>query len=92
MTVDTEGYLYVATAVGVQICDQAGRVTAILDPPGNVPISNVFFGGPDRKTLYVTAGDKTFGRRLQRQGVPPGAPVQPPKPRLYGVSRHLRLR
>jgi gluconolactonase len=82
MTVDTDGYLYVATALGVQICDQAGRVTAILNPPDNAPVTNVFFGGPDRKTLFVTAGDKTFSRRLQRQGVPAGTPVQPPKPRL----------
>jgi len=33
MAFDTEGYLYVATNLGVQVCDQAGRVNAILNPP-----------------------------------------------------------
>ena len=33
MTVDSEGYLYVATRYGIQICDQAGRVNAIIAKP-----------------------------------------------------------
>lgn len=34
MTVDTEGYLYVATKLGIQICDQAGKVVGIIGKPG----------------------------------------------------------
>jgi sugar lactone lactonase YvrE len=82
MAVDSEGHLYVATREGLQICDQPGRVVAILNKPQRGPLSNVVFGGADLKTLYVTAGDKVFRRRLRRQGVAPWAPVKPPVPRL----------
>ena len=82
MTVDTEGYLYVATTLGIQVCDQPGRVVAIIGKPGTASPSNVVFGGADGKTLYVTAGDKVYSRRLRRTGVMPWAPVKPPKPRL----------
>jgi sugar lactone lactonase YvrE len=79
MTVDTEGYLYVATRLGIQVCDQPGRVTAILNS-GNS--SNVVFGGPELDTLYVTAGDKVLRRKMRRHGVFPWQVVKPPKPRL----------
>ena len=74
MTVDTEGFLYVATAIGVQVCDQPGRVVAILRPPGTATLSNVTFGGPDRSVLYATAGDKVWKRKLRRTGLMPGTP------------------
>jgi hypothetical protein len=41
MTVDAEGYLYVATSYGIQICDQAGRVNAIIAKPQPGPLTNV---------------------------------------------------
>jgi sugar lactone lactonase YvrE len=82
MTVDSEGHLYVATSRGLQICDQPGRVVAIVNKPQPGPLSNVVFGGPDLKTLYVTAGDKVFRRRVRRQGVTLWSPVKPPRPRL----------
>ena len=82
MTVDTEGFLYVATRLGVQVCDQAGRVVAILNKPQAGGLSNVVFGGPDLNMLYVTAGDKVFRRRMRRKGTVSWAPVMPPKPKL----------
>ncbi len=82
MTVDTEGYLYVATRLGVQICDQPGKVTAILNKPQNGPLTNAVFGGPDLQTLYVTAGDKVFKRRMLHKGVTSWTPVKPPVPGL----------
>ena len=45
MTVDSDGYLYVASKMGIQICDQAGRVTAIISKPQTAPLSNVVFWG-----------------------------------------------
>ena len=33
MTVDTEGFLYVATKLGIQIVDPAGRTVGILQKP-----------------------------------------------------------
>jgi gluconolactonase len=82
MTLDTEGYLYVATRIGLQICDQPGRVTAIVGKPQNASLSNVVFGGPDLQTLYVTNGDKVYRRHVRRKGFFPWAPVKPPVPGL----------
>lgn len=82
MAMDTEGRLYVATRIGLQICDQPGRVNVILNKPHAGPLSNVVFGGTDMQTLYVTAGDKVFRRRMLTQGAPPWQPVKPPRPRL----------
>jgi gluconolactonase len=82
MTMDTEGRLYVATRIGLQICDQPGRVNLIVNKPHPGPLSNVAFGGPDMQTLYVTAGDKVFKRRVRSKGVLPWQPVKPPRPRL----------
>ncbi len=83
MTCDTDGRLYVTTRMGLQICDQAGRVNAILPKPGTGWLSNVCFGGPNLDTLYVTCGDKVFKRRTRVQGVLPWrAPIKPAAPRL----------
>jgi gluconolactonase len=83
MTVDTQGRLYVATHMGVQVCDQPGRVHFIISKPQNAWLSNVVFGGPDLDVLYATSGDKVFRRRLRAQGLPAGVdPIKPPRPRL----------
>jgi gluconolactonase len=82
MTVDTEGYLYVATRLGIQVCDPPGRVVAIIRKPQASVLTNVVFGGPKLDTLYVTAGDKVFRRRVRRHGVFPWQVVAPPRPRL----------
>jgi gluconolactonase len=82
MTVDSEGYLYVATGLGIQICDQPGRVVAIIPKPEAADPSNVVFGGPRLEYLYVTAGDKVFRRHLRRHGVFPWTVTKPPVPRL----------
>jgi sugar lactone lactonase YvrE/enterochelin esterase-like enzyme len=82
MSMDTEGHLYVATRIGVQVCDQPGRVVAIIGKPHAGALSNVTFGGPDMQTLFVTAGDKVYKRRVTRKGVSPWTVVKPPQPRL----------
>lgn len=82
MTVDTDGYLYVPTKLGIQVCDQPGRVTAILNSPDADPVLSMAFGGQDLRTLYVTAGSKIFARRLRRTGVRAGTVLTPPVPQL----------
>jgi sugar lactone lactonase YvrE len=69
MVFDSEGFLYVATNVGVQVCDQRGRLTAIINAPGKEAVSNVFFGGPGLQWLYVTDGDRIYRRPATRHGV-----------------------
>ena len=62
---DEAGYLYVATAMGVQLCDQNGRVRAILPLPSG-PVSSLAFAG---RKLYVISGGHLFVRTLLRSGV-----------------------
>ena len=84
MTVTKDGWLLVATAIGVQISDQPGRVNLILPMPAGVRNpSNLCFGGPARQTLYATAGDKVFKRETLLTGVLAWEePVMLPKPKL----------
>ena len=82
MTVDTDGFLYVATNLGIQIADPAGRTVGILRKPDRGNPSNVVFGGPDLTSLYVTSGDKVFRRPIKKKGTFPWVAVTPPKPRL----------
>jgi len=82
MTVDTEGYLYVTTRLGLQICDQPGRVTAVARNPLGQRLSNAVFAGPAMDMLYVTAGDKVFRRKVNRKGFVPWTPVKAPRPQL----------
>lgn len=82
MRTDREGRLYVATRLGIQICDQPGRVQCILPTP-NGRISNLVFGGPRFDTLYAMCGDKVYKRRLNTAGANAWAtPIKPATPRL----------
>ena len=82
MTVDRDGRLYVATAIGVQVCDQAGRVNVILPTPSGQPTS-VRIGGEQSDTLYVTCGDKVYRRKLAIKGAHAwDKPNKPAAPRL----------
>lgn len=82
MTIDSDGYLYVATQWGVQVADQPGRITAIIDKPQPTALANVVFAGEGLEWLYATAGDKVFRRKLRRKGVKPWVASKPPKPAL----------
>jgi enterochelin esterase-like enzyme/sugar lactone lactonase YvrE len=83
MTFDTTGHLYVATNMGVQVCDQAGRVVGIIrHPPADERSLGVVFAGKDLSTLYASTGTKLFRRTLRRQGHLPWQPVKLPRPQL----------
>lgn len=82
LRVDRDGRLYVATRLGIQVCDQAGRVNAIIPLP-NGRISNLSFGGENFDTLFATCGDKVYKRRLKVKGANAwGTPLKPTPPRL----------
>ena len=82
MCVDVDGRLYVATRMGVQVCDQAGRVNCILPTP-NGRISAVTFGGEKFSTLFATCGDKVYKREMKVKGNPAWSePHKPASPRL----------
>ena len=83
MTVDADGRVYIATALGVQVFDQIGKCHAIIPAPQGAPLSSVKFGGPAMDEMYVTNGDKVFKRRTKVKGlVSWRAPVRPAPPRL----------
>jgi gluconolactonase len=81
MRVDRDGRLWVATRMGIQVCDRSGRVTCIIPTP-NGRISNLCFGGPEFDMLLATCGDKVYVRRVKSRGVssflPPITGRQPP--------------
>jgi len=77
LAVDRNGDLYVATPVGIQVCDRNGRVRAILwvPFPGGA-IEGLGWGGSGFDTLYATDGTYLFRRRMKVPGFPPwGAPI-----------------
>lgn len=78
MTFDSDGNLWVATDAGLQVCDQNGRVRAILRYPAGVPSVRAFAlgdgsieildndGNAWRRALHITPA--TPGRRPKSQG------------------------
>lgn len=82
MCVDSAGRLYVATRMGVQICDQAGRVNCIIPTP-NGRCSNLCFGSAKFDVLVATCGDKVYQRKVKATGANAFAPpFKPTAPRL----------
>jgi gluconolactonase len=81
MTVDTQGNLYVAAGLniprgsdetmdnkaGIYVISPAGQLTRFIPIPEDL-VTNVAFGGPDMKTLYVTAGKTLFRVRVNIAG------------------------
>lgn len=84
MCVDKDGWVLVATKMGIQVCDQPGRVNFIISSPvGAGYPSHVSFGGPKNQTLFASFGNKIYKRKVKLTGAQPWAsPVKPPKPRL----------
>ena len=82
MTIADDGHLFVATDLGVQVCNDKGPVVGIIRKPTKEFVSNVVFAGPELKTLYATASTKLFRRKLQASGVRHWEPFRPPRPGL----------
>ena len=80
MRVDRDGRLWVATRMGLQVCDQAGRVNVIIPTP-NGRVSNLCFGGPEFDWVVATCGDKVYRRKVKVKGalnfLPPTSPAKP---------------
>ena len=76
MAADRDGNLYVATSMGVQVCDRNGRVRLIMTRPEG-EVTDLCFGGKDFDTLYIACGGRLYSRKMQRPGVPPlAAPIE----------------
>ncbi|MBS1829471.1 MAG: SMP-30/gluconolactonase/LRE family protein [Acidobacteria bacterium] len=70
MTFDAQGALYIATNIGVQVCDKQGRLTSVIPPPGTQGLTNVRFAGPSLQWLYVTDGERFYRRSRQSLNLP----------------------
>lgn len=82
LRVDRDGRLYCATRLGLQICDQAGRVNCIIPTP-NGKLANLCFGGPEFDTIYACCGDRVYARKVKTRGANAyEAPFKPKAPRL----------
>ena len=82
MRVDRDGRLYVATRMGIQVCDQAGRVNCIIPTP-NGKVANLCFGGEQFDTIYCACGDKVYKRKVKVHGAQAwDLPIKPAPPRL----------
>lgn len=75
-TLDTQGNLYITSQLGIQVFDSAGKALGVIELPEQP--ANVTFGGPDRKTLYVTARTSLYAAPMQVAGHRFGQPrVEP---------------
>ncbi len=82
LRVDRDGRLWVATRMGLQVCDQAGRVNCIIPTP-NGKVANLTFGGPNFDTIYAACGDKVYSRKVKVRGANAwDAPIKPKAPGL----------
>jgi gluconolactonase len=66
MTIDSKGNIYI-TGKGVTIFDKNGKIL------GNIPVpeswtANVCFGGPDMKSLFITASKGLYRIKLKVKG------------------------
>jgi gluconolactonase len=79
---DRDGRLWVATKLGLQVCDQAGRVNCIIPTP-NGKCANLTFGGPNHVVVYAACGDKVYRRKVKVKGADHAEPpFKPAAPRL----------
>ena len=68
LKVDTEGNLYVTSAVGVQVFNKNGVSIKVISIP-ETP-TNVAFGGKDWKTIFITAGTGLYSMQVDVAGIP----------------------
>jgi gluconolactonase len=69
MKVDTEGRVFVAVALGVWVFEPDGKLLGILELPQRP--SNLAWGDPDGKTLFITAVDHVYKVRFKVAGITP---------------------
>jgi sugar lactone lactonase YvrE len=68
--------------MGIQVCDQAGRVECILPTP-NGRVANLTFGGASFDTIFAACGGEIYKRKVKVKGARPyQAPIKPAAPRL----------
>lgn len=82
LCVDVEGRLYVSTKMGIQVCDQAGRVNFIIPTPAQP--DHICFAGKDLADLVITCGRDIYKRSTKVRGLVSSQmpPIKPAAPKL----------
>ena len=70
MTLDAAGNVYLTGGKGVTVFDPTGKRIERIPVAGQGWTANVCFGGTDRRTLFITAGDGFYGIRMSVGGAP----------------------
>jgi gluconolactonase len=66
LAIDSEGRIYAATTVGVQVFSPDGKHLGTI--PSSRPMQNLAFAGADKKTLYVVGRGGAFKIQMLSQG------------------------
>jgi len=66
VSIDSKGNLYIASELGIQVFNAKGKLLGIIEFPEQP--ANVTFGGPDMKTLYVTARTSLYSSEMEIYG------------------------
>ena len=66
LTIDTRGNLYITSGLGVQVFSSEGKYLGTIAFPEKP--ANATFGGPDRKTLFVTARTSVYAVKMEATG------------------------
>jgi gluconolactonase len=66
MALDSEDRVYITTLTGVQVFDAKGQHLGTIKVPRQP--ANVAFGGPDKRTLYITAREGLYRIKMLSQG------------------------
>lgn len=69
LTLDTDGRLFAATTLGVQVFDPTGRMCGVIPPPPKrLSVWGLAFAGPGRDQLYIVCDGKLFVRKTKVKG------------------------
>jgi sugar lactone lactonase YvrE len=79
---DSQGQVYFATPLGIQICEANGRVSQILNPPAPGAVTSIVFGGRNADWLYTTTNGGVYRRPVKVTGAKSWDTSKPPKPPL----------
>ncbi len=66
LTIDTQGNLYITSALGIQVVSPDGKILGIIEIPEQP--ANVTFGGADHRTLFVTARKSLYVVPMESTG------------------------
>ncbi len=68
MTIDNLGNVYLTGGAGVTVYDPTGKQLEVIAVPQRWT-ANVTFGGPDRDTLFITAGTSLYSIKTRVKGL-----------------------